>query len=196
MKGGHHVFEVTTSERLQILFCLLSYKKSLYYTVLKISGLECSSPLGACIYQHWLLRVRLLTMVSLEGRKGGTQPLTSVTPLRRAESVALTQRFATRLGMLEPRHDTTEEREKHPPEQGACSGVKTMPGISALELFLKHTAVASTGSDQDISFVSFCCFSPCPDGAAYGNKQALQGTGHFSQGKNGAREEEVSLSDA
>lgn len=79
--------------------------------------------------------------------------------------MALTQHFATRLGILEPRHDTTEKREKHTPEQGACLGVKTTPETSALELFLKYTAVASTGSDQDISFVSFCCFSPCSNGA-------------------------------
>ena len=91
--------------------------------------------------------------------------------------MALTQHFATRLGILEPRHDTTEKREKHTLEQGACLGVKTMPETSALELFLKYTAVASTGSDQDISFVSFCCFTPCSDGAACSNDQALQGAG-------------------
>lgn len=44
-----------------------------------------------------------------EGRDTGTD----ITPSQRAESVALTQSFATRLGILEPRHDTTERREKH-----------------------------------------------------------------------------------
>lgn len=75
------------SEKLQITFCLLSYKNTLYHTVLKISGLECSSPLGACIYSHYLLTVRLMTMVTLEARKGGTQPLTS--PLCREQKAWL-----------------------------------------------------------------------------------------------------------
>lgn len=47
------------------------------------------------------------------GGEEGRDADTDITPLQRAESVALTQSFATRLGILQPRHDTTEEREKH-----------------------------------------------------------------------------------
>lgn len=85
--NGDYGFEVTMSEKLQITFCLLSYENTLYHRVLKISGLECSSPLGACIYSRYLLTVRLMTMVSLEARKGGTQPLTS--PLCREQKAWL-----------------------------------------------------------------------------------------------------------
>lgn len=100
--------------------------------------------------------------------------------------MALTQHFATRLKILEPRHDTTEKREKHTPKQGACLEAKTVPETSALELFLKHTAVASAGSNQDINCVSFCCFSPCSDVAACSNHQAVQDTGsRFPREKQG-----------
>lgn len=47
------------------------------------------------------------------GGEEGRAADTDITPLQRAERVALTQSFATRLGILEPRNDTTEKREKH-----------------------------------------------------------------------------------
>lgn len=102
--------------------------------------------------------------------------------------MALTQHFAILLGILKPRHDTMEKWEKHMLEQGARFGVKTTSETLALEIFLTHTAVASTGSDQDISFVSFYCFSLCCDGAACSNDKALQGTGlHFPREKLGRK---------
>lgn len=44
------------------------------------------------------------------GGEEGRDTDTDITPLQRAERMALTQSFATRLGILEPRHDTTEKQ--------------------------------------------------------------------------------------
>lgn len=44
------------------------------------------------------------------GGEEGRDAATDITPLQGAESMALTQSFATRLGILEPRCDTTEKR--------------------------------------------------------------------------------------
>lgn len=125
-----------------------------------------------------------LTSPFAESRKGCSDPTLS----------------ATRLRMLEPRH-VTEERGKHTQEQGECLQLKTMPGTSALKLFLKHTAVASTGPHKDISFVSFCCFSPscsclqrcpgfaglrapCPKGEAVEDACLQEAQGHLAASLN------------
>lgn len=73
-------------------------------------------------------------------------------------------------------------------ERGTRFRVKTTPETLTLEIFLKHTAVASAGTDQDISFISFCCFCLCSDGAACSNDQAFQGTDlHFLREKPGRK---------
>lgn len=102
-----------------------------------------------------------LTSASAESRKGCSDPTLP----------------ATRLGKLQPRH-ITEERGKHAREQGECLQLKTTPGTSGLELFLKHTAVASTGPHKDISFVLFA--ASLPDAAM---PRLCGAQGSFSLGK-------------